>query len=246
MLFRSEKGVPRVEDFNRGDNEGVSRFDVTQKDGVRWSGAKAFLRPAMKRPNLTVITGALTHKLNLDGRTVTGVNYERGNTQYSAQARREVILSAGAIGSPQILQLSGIGPAALLQKHGIAVLHNLPVGENLQDHLQLRLAYQVKNALTLNTVLDSWWYKAKIALEYAFKRTGPMTMPPSQTGAFVKSDPSQRTANLEYHVQPISLNRFGEPPHQFPAFTASVCNLRDRKSTRLNSVTATSRMPSSA
>ncbi len=221
-----EKGVPRVDDFNRGDNEGVSRFDVTQKDGVRWSGAKAFLRPAMKRPNLTVITGALTHRLKLDGRTVTGVEFSRGNTLFTAEARREVILSAGAIGSPQILQLSGIGPADLLQKHGIPVVHNLPVGENLQDHLQLRLAYKIQGALTLNTVLDSWWYKAKIALEYAFKRTGPMTMPPSQTGAFVKSDPSQRTANLEYHVQPISLNRFGEPPHKFPAFTASVCNLR--------------------
>ena len=135
-------------------------------------------------------------------------------------------MSAGAIGSPQILQLSGIGPADLLKQHGIPLVHDLPVGENLQDHLQLRLAFKIQGAMTLNTMLDSWWYKAKIALEYALHRTGPMTMPPSQTGAFVKSDPSQRTANLEYHVQPISLDRFGEPPHKFPAFTASVCNLR--------------------
>ena len=221
-----ENGVPLVTDFNRGDNEGVSRFDVTQKDGVRWSAAKAFLRPAMTRPNLTVITGALTHRLRMEGRRVLGVEYERGGEMLFAEGRRETILSAGAIGSPQILQLSGIGPAPLLKKLGIPLVQDLPVGENLQDHLQLRLAYKIQGAMTLNTMLDSWWYKAKIALEYALHRTGPMTMPPSQTGAFVKSDPSQRTANLEYHVQPISLNRFGEPPHKFPAFTASVCNLR--------------------
>ena len=221
-----ENGIPRVDDFNRGDNEGISRFDVTQKDGVRWSATKAFLRPAMERPNLTVITGALTHKLRLEGRRVMGVEYSRGGAMHFAQARRETILSAGAIGSPQILQLSGIGPAPLLKKLGIPLVHDLPVGENLQDHLQLRLAYKIQGAMTLNTGLDSWWYKMKIALEYALHRTGPMTMPPSQTGAFVKSDPSQRTANLEYHVQPISLDRFGEPPHKFPAFTASVCNLR--------------------
>jgi len=221
-----ESGVPLTDDFNRGDNEGVSRFEVTQKDGMRWSGTKAFLRPAMERPNLTVITNALTHKLRLEGRTVKGVEYSRSGILHHADARRETILSAGAIGSPQILQLSGIGPAKLLQQHGIPPVHELPVGENLQDHLQLRLAFRIKNAMTLNTMLDSWWYKAKIALEYALRRTGPMTMPPSQTGAFVKSDPSQRTANLEYHVQPISLDRFGAPPHKFPAFTASVCNLR--------------------
>ncbi len=221
-----ENGIPRVDDFNRGDNEGVARFDVTQKDGMRWSGAKAFLRPAMERPNLTVITGALTHKLRLEGRRVLGVEYSHEGTMHFAAARREVILSAGAIGSPQILQLSGIGPAALLRQHGIPLVHDLPVGENLQDHLQLRLAFKIQGAMTLNTLLGSWWYKARIALEYALRRTGPMTMPPSQTGAFVKSDPSQRSANLEYHVQPISLDRFGEPPHKFPAFTASVCNLR--------------------
>jgi len=135
-------------------------------------------------------------------------------------------LSAGAIGSPQILQLSGIGPGALLQQHGIPVAHELPVGENLQDHLQLRMAFRIKNALTLNTLLDSWWSKAKMALEYALRRSGPMTMPPSQIGAFAKSDPAQASANIEYHVQPISLDRFGVPPHRFPAFTASVCNLR--------------------
>ena len=224
-----ENGVPLTDDFNRGDNEGVSRFEVTQKDGMRWSAAKGFLRPAMERPNLTVITGALVHKLRLAGKRVLGVEYSRDKRSREvsfAEARRETILSAGAIGSPQILQLSGIGPAALLQKHGIPLVHDLPVGENLQDHLQLRLAFKIQGAPTLNVMLDSWWGKIKIGLEYALHRTGPMTMPPSQTGAFVKSDPSQRTANLEYHLQPISLDRFGVPPHKFPAFTASVCNLR--------------------
>jgi len=221
-----EAGIPWTEDFNRGDNAGVSRFEVNQKGGVRWNASKAFLRPAMKRPNLTVVTGALVKRLRLEGRRVLGVEFFQGNEEVFAGARRETLLSAGAIGSPQILQLSGVGPGALLQRHGIPVAHDLPVGENLQDHLQLRLAFKVKNALTLNTLLASWWTKARIGLEYALFRSGPMTMPPSQLGAFVKSDPSQGTPNLEYHVQPISLDRFGAPPHPFPAFTASVCNLR--------------------
>jgi choline dehydrogenase len=221
-----EAGIPRTDDFNRGDNEGVSRFDVNQKGGVRWNASKAFLRPAMKRPNLTVVTGALVKKLRLDGRRALGVEFYQDGEEVYAAARRETILAAGAIGSPQILQLSGIGPGALLQRHGIPVAHDLPVGENLQDHLQLRMAFKVKNAVTLNTLLHSWWGKAKIGLEYLLFRTGPMTMPPSQLGAFVRSDPSQATPNLEYHIQPISLDRFGEPPHRFPAITTSVCNLR--------------------
>ena len=221
-----ESGIPRTDDFNRGDNEGVSRFEVNQKNGVRWSEAKAFLRPALKRSNLTVVTGALVKRLRLEGRRALGVEFELAGEALFAGARRETLLAAGAIGSPQILQLSGIGPGAVLQQHGIPVAHDLPVGENLQDHLQLRMAFRVKNALTLNAMLHSWWAKAKIGLEYALFRTGPMTMPPSQLGAFVKSDPAQATPNLEYHVQPISLDRFGEPPHKFPAFTASACNLR--------------------
>jgi choline dehydrogenase len=225
-----ESGIPATEDFNRGNNEGVSRFEVTQKSGVRWSAAKAFLRPALARPNLTVMTGVLVKKVRLEGRRALGVEFVRQDGKAGEElfggARRETILSAGAIGSPQILQLSGIGPGAVLRRHGIPVVHELPVGENLQDHLQLRMAFKVRNALTLNTMLHSWWEKAKIGLEYAMFRTGPMTMPPSQLGAFAKSDPSQATPNLEYHVQPLSLDRFGVPPHRFPAFTASVCNLR--------------------
>jgi choline dehydrogenase len=221
-----ESGIPWTEDFNRGDNGGVSRFEVNQKNGVRWNASKAFLRPAAARPNLKVVTGALVKRIRLEGRSARGVEYVQDGEECFAEARRDTIVASGAIGSPQILQLSGIGPGKLLQSHGIPVAHELPVGENLQDHLQLRMAFRVKNALTLNTMLHSWWAKARIALEYAWSRTGPMTMPPSQLGAFVKSDPSQATPNLEYHVQPISLERFGEPPHPFPAFTASVCNLR--------------------
>jgi choline dehydrogenase len=221
-----ESGIPWTEDFNRGNNEGVSRFEVNQRSGVRWNASKAFLRPAMKRPNLTVLTGALVKKLRLEGRRVMGVEFFQGGEAVYAAARRETILSAGAVGSPQILQLSGIGPGALLQRHGIPVVHELPVGENLQDHLQLRMAFKVKSTETLNTILSSWWGKAKIALEYALFRSGPMAMPPSQLGAFAKSNPLHATPNVEYHVQPLSLDKFGDPPHRFPAFTASACNLR--------------------
>jgi len=236
-----ETGIPATDDFNRGNNEGVSRFEVTQKSGVRWSAARAFLDPVRSRPNLTIVTDALVHRVTFDGKRATGVEFSRKGVVEHAVSSRETILSAGAIGSPQILQLSGVGPAALLQQHGIPVVADLPVGENLQDHLQLRLAFRVKNAVTLNTLLDSWWAKAKMALEYAFKRTGPLTMPPSQLGAFAKSDPAQATPNLEYHVQPITLDRFGEPPHKFPAFTASVCNIRP---TSRGSVRITSNDPS--
>jgi choline dehydrogenase len=199
---------------------------VNQRGGVRVSSAKAFLRPAMRRPNLTVVTGAQVKKLRLAGRRVLGVEFFQGNEEVYAAAKRETILAAGAIGSSQILQLSGIGPGALLQRHGIAVVHDLAVGENLQDHLQLRAAFKVKNVLTLNTMANSRWGKVKMALEYALHRTGPLTMAPSQLGAFLKSDPAQATPNLEFHVQPLSLEKFGDPLHPFPAFTASVCNLR--------------------
>ena len=233
-----EAGIARVEDFNQGDNAGVSRFEVNQRRGVRVNASKAFLRPAQGRSNLSVITGATVEKLRLEGRRVMGVEYLRGGAQCFAAATRETVLSAGAIGSPQILQLSGIGPGALLAQNGIPVVHDLPgVGANLQDHLQLRMAFKVRNVLTLNTMANSLWGKAKMALEYALYRTGPLTMAPSQLGAFLKSDPSRTAANLEYHVQPLSLDKFGDPLHPFPAFTASVCNLKptSRGSIRIRS-----------
>nr|WP_314091888.1 GMC family oxidoreductase N-terminal domain-containing protein [uncultured Shinella sp.] len=226
-----EAGIPRSDDFNSGDNEGVGYFEVNQRSGWRWNTSKAFLRPAKNRPNLTIWTQSHVERLVLetDGsgrKRCTGVVLQRQGQRAEVRARREVILSAGAIGSPQILQLSGIGPAGLLKRHGVEVAHDLPgVGENLQDHLQIRAVFKVGNAKTLNTIANSLFGKTMIGLEYALKRSGPMSMSPSQLGAFTRSDDSQAHANLEYHVQPLSLDAFGEPLHNVPAFTASVCNL---------------------
>jgi choline dehydrogenase len=220
-------GIPKVDDFNRGDNEGCGYFEVSQKRGVRWTTAKGFLRPAMGRPNLAVLTQAQGTRLRIDGRRCTGVEFLLANEPRHAAARAEVILATGAIGSPQLLQLSGVGPAAMLAEHGIEVRHDLPgVGENLQDHLQLRLVYKIKNTVTLNQRARTLLGRAGMAWEYALFRKGPLTAAPSQLGCFAKSDPNFGSANLEYHIQPLSLDKFGEALHPFPAFTASVCNLR--------------------
>jgi choline dehydrogenase len=239
-----QAGIPHSEDFNRGDNEGVGYFQVNQKKGWRWNTAKAFLRPiCYGRPNFEMWTTAQVTRLlterEADGSArCTGAMVWAENELVSVFAAREVILCAGSIGSPQLLQLSGIGPAALLRKHGIAVLRDLPgVGENLQDHLQIRAVFKVDGVQTLNTLASSWWGKAKIGLEYALKRSGPMSMAPSQLGAFTRSSSEMRYPNIEYHVQPLSLDAFGEPLHDFNAFTASVCNLNptSRGSVRIRS-----------
>jgi choline dehydrogenase len=225
-----QTGIPATNDFNRGDNSGVGYFDVNQKRGIRWNASKAFLRPALRRPNLTVITGAVTQRVVFDGRRCTGVEYRGNDTDYFAKARCEVILSSGAVNSPQLLELSGIGNGARLQSLGIDVVQDRRgVGENLQDHLQLRMAYKVDGVRTLNTASAHWWGKLMIGLQYALFQSGPMSMSPSQLGAFARSDPDDRSLtrpDLEYHVQPLSLDRFGEPLHRFNAFTASVCQLR--------------------
>jgi choline dehydrogenase len=225
-----EAGLPRSDDFNRGDNEGVGYFHVNQRGGIRWNATKAFLRPALRRPNLQVWTGAHIERVVFDGRRATGVEIapRGGGTRATAPLAPggEVVLAAGSIGTPQILQLSGIGAPALLAAHGIAVRRPLPgVGENLQDHLQIRAVYGVEGAKTLNTMAATLWGKALIGLHYAWSRSGPMSMAPSQLGAFTKSRPGLAHPNLEYHVQPLSLDAFGEPLHPFNAFTASVCNL---------------------
>ena len=226
-----ENGIPRTDDFNDGDNLGVGYFDVNQRSGWRWNTSKAFLRPAKSRPNLVIWTQAQVEKLTFgkdgDGRLLcTGAVVYRKGQRIEAQASKEVVLSAGAVNSPQILQLSGIGPAALLKQHGLDVVMDAPfVGENLQDHLQIRAVYKVKGTRTLNTLVNSLAGKARIGLEYMLKRSGPMSMSPSQLGAFSRSDPSRPHANLEYHVQPLSLEAFGEDLHDFPAMTVSVCNL---------------------
>ncbi len=241
----AQSGIPKTDDFNRGDNEGCGYFDVNQKRGIRWNTAKAFLKTAKRRGNLDIMTGSHVQRLTLaagpDGQRCNGVEFTGGGHAWQAQARRETILCAGAIGSPQILQLSGIGPAALLQKHGVPVAVDLPgVGENLQDHLQMRMAFKVSNAKTLNTMAGNWFGKMKIGMEYALFQSGPMSMAPSQLGAFTRSDASQASPNLEYHVQPLSLEKFGDPLHPFPAFTASVCNLRpsSRGHVRIGSASA--------
>ncbi len=222
-----QAGIPRIADFNGGDNEGSSYFQVNQKRGVRWNTARAFLKPALGRKNLSIVTQAMVERLLMSGPRVTGVQMRRNGIAMRVGAKREVILAAGSIGSPQIMQLSGLGPGALLQSHGLDVNCDIPgVGENLQDHLQLRIAYKVKGVKTLNETSQTLWHKARIALEYAVNQSGPMSMAPSQLGTFAKSDPDRETANLQYHIQPLSLNKFGEPLDPFPAFTASVCNLR--------------------
>jgi choline dehydrogenase len=222
-----QAGIPASADFNRGDNEGCGYFHVNQRRGVRWNASKAFLRGAEGRPNLTLFTDAQVERLRFDGRRSVGVEFRRGGQRLWARARVETVLAAGAIGSPQILQLSGVGDPAHLQSLGIAVHHALPgVGENLQDHLQLRMAFKVRGVTTLNERANSLFGKAAMALEYALRRTGPLTMAPSQLGGFTRSDASHARPNLQFHMQPLSLDRFGEPLHRFPAFTASVCNLR--------------------
>ena len=227
-----QAGIPASDDFNQGDNEGVGYFEVNQKNGWRWNTAKAFLRPiCMQRRNFTLWTRThvqgLTMATQADGSSrCTGATVVRDGRRMDVTARHEVVLSAGSIGSPHLLQLSGLGPAALLARHGVTPRHDLPgVGANLQDHLQIRAVFTLRNTRTLNTLASTWWGKARIGLEYSLHRTGPMSMAPSQLGAFTRSSPDQPHPNLEFHVQPLSLDAFGEPLHRFDAFTASVCNL---------------------
>ena len=222
-----EAGIPVTDDFNRGDNEGSSYFDVNQRSGIRWNTAKAFLRPARNRRNLTVLTKAQARRLIVEDGAVTGVEFQHDGVAKQALARRETVLSAGSIGSPHILELSGVGRGDVLQKAGIPVVTAVEgVGENLQDHLQLRLVYKVTGVPTLNEQASSLFGKAAIGLEYALRRSGPMSMAPSQLGIFTRSAPDKDTPDLQYHVQPVSLDKFGDPVHAFPAMTASVCNLR--------------------
>ena len=226
MAAAEAEGLPRTTDFNRGNNEGVGYFRVNQRKGWRLNTARAFLKAAPK-DHLKVETNAHTTRLLLEEGKAVGVEYRQNGVLRQARARAEVILSAGAVNSPQILQLSGLGPGALLQEHGIEVQRDMAgIGANLQDHLQLRCAWRLKDALTLNTMAATLFGKAKIGLEYMLRRGGPMSMAPSQLGAFSKSRPDLETPDLEYHVQPLSLEAFGQPLHDFPAITASVCNLR--------------------
>jgi choline dehydrogenase len=217
-----ESGIPKTDDFNTGDNEGISYFQVNQKNGRRW-------KPILNRPNLDLITGAEAERILFEGKRAKGVVFIKDSMRQTATAKREVILSAGAIATPKLLQLSGIGQGALLQSLGLPVVHELQgVGENLQDHLQIRPIYKVEGTKTLNTYYQSWFNRAMMGLEYIIKRTGPLTMAPSQLGAFTRSNAEFVNPNVQFHVQPLSLDKFGEPMHSFNAITVSVCNLRPK------------------
>jgi choline dehydrogenase-like flavoprotein len=226
-LAAEQAGIKRIPDFNTGDNEGSCAFHVNQKRGRRWSAASAFLKPVLKRPNLRLETGCLVEAVEFAGKRAAGVRWRQNGEMKSAKCRGEVILAAGSIGSAQLLLLSGVGPAEDLQPLGISCVLDKPgVGRNLQDHLQVRLIYKVTGAKTLNETYHSRFGRAGMMIEYALRRTGPLTMAPSQLGIFTRSDPSRERANIQFHVQPLSLDKFGDPLHTFPAFTASACNLQ--------------------
>jgi choline dehydrogenase len=222
-----QAGIRSIPDFNTGDNEGICAFHVNQRRGRRWSAARGFLKPVLHRQNLALATECLVEAVLCSGRRAVGVRWRQDGAVRRARCRREVILAAGAIGSPQLLKLSGIGPGRELERLGIPVVLDKPgVGENLQDHLQLRLIYKVNGIKTLNATYRSLFGRALMGLQYALLRRGPLTMAPSQLGLFTRSDPHRERANIQYHIQPLSLDKFGEPLHDFPAFTASVCNLQ--------------------
>jgi choline dehydrogenase len=240
----AETGIPNTTDFNTGNNEGCGYFEVNQKQGVRWSAADAFLHPIKSRANLTVVTKAHVNKIQFEGKKVTGVKFWRGYELFEASVSGEIILASGAIGSPQIMQTSGISSGALSQKLGINNIIDLPgVGENLQDHLQMRLVFKVKNTKTLNLRANSLLGKIGMGLEYFLFKRGPMTMAPSQLGGFAKSDENRETPNLQYHIQPLSTEKLGDPLHPFEAFTASVCNLRPESRGHVRIKTEDSRVP---
>jgi choline dehydrogenase-like flavoprotein len=223
----AQAGIPKCDDFNTGDNEGCGYFHVNQKMGRRWSAARGFLKPVMGRGNLRVETGCLVERIEFDGKRATGIRFRQSGESRIARCRGEVILSAGALGSVQVLLLSGVGPGAELAEHGIAPVLDKPgVGENLQDHLQLRLIHKVTGVTTLNETYKSPVNRVLMGLDYAFRRRGPLTMAPSQLGAFTRSSPRYERPNIQFHVQPLSLDKFGDPLHDFPAFTTSVANLR--------------------
>jgi choline dehydrogenase-like flavoprotein len=232
-------GIAPVDDFNAGDNAGSSYFQVNQRAGRRWSAARGFLKPALTRPNLRLATGVEVERVTFEGRCATGVVFRRGAERFAAQAQGEVILSAGAVGSPKILLLAGVGPAADLQDLGLPVVHDLPgVGANLQDHLQIRPVFKVSGVRTLNSDYANLVRRAGMGLEYAFFRRGPLTMAPSQLGMFAKSSEAYATPNLQFHFQPLSLDKWGDGLHPFAAFTASVCNLRPTSRGRIGLTSA--------
>jgi choline dehydrogenase-like flavoprotein len=238
----NEMGIPKIPDFNTGNNEGIGYFHVNQRRGRRWSSARGFLKPALARPNLRLETNVLVENLVIENGRAVGVRFHRNGETFEARAKGEVILTSGSIGSIQILHRSGIGPREWLEPLGIeTVLDRQGVGRNLQDHLQQRAIYKVEGIRTLNETYASLWRRSMMGVDYALRRRGPLTMAPSQLGIFTRSDPSRERANIQFHVQPLSLDKFGDPLHSFPAITISACNLRptSRGVVRLRSRDAT-------
>ena len=223
-----QMGVRPLDDFNTGDNEGTAYFHVNQKKGLRWSSARGFIKPIIdERDNLDLLSGVLVEKVIVENGRATGVQFRQGGESRIARCRGEVVLTAGSIGSTQILELSGIGHGDVLARHGIPVVKEKPgVGGNLQDHLQIRAIYKVQGIKTLNETYHNLFKRGLMGLEYLIRRTGPLTMAPSQLGIFTRSDPGQERANIQFHVQPLSLDKFGDPLHRFPAVTVAPCNLR--------------------
>ena len=223
----AQAGIKPIPDFNTGDNEGSCYFHVNQKFGRRWSAARGFLKPVLNRQNLRLETRCLVEKILFEGSRAAGVRWRQNGATHTARCRGEVILAAGSLGSVQLLMLSGVGPGAQLQNFSIPVVaERRGVGENLQDHLQLRMIYKVSGIKTLNETYHSLRGRVGMGVDYVVRRRGPLTMAPSQLGLFTRSDPGRERANLQFHVQPLSLDKFGDPLHTFPAFTASVCNLQ--------------------
>lgn len=237
-LAAEEVGIAPIADFNTGDNEGSAYFDVTQKRGTRFSAARAFLKPALSRSNLTLETNCLVDRVVVENSTAREVTWVQNGSRRTARAKREIILSGGSVGSVQVLLRSGIGPGEELQELGIPLVQDRPgVGKNLQDHLQLRMIYKVHGVRTLNETYWNLMQRAWMGVDYALRRRGPLTMAPSQLGIFTRSSDDVERADLEFHVQPLSLDKFGDPLHRFPAITTSVCNLRptSRGEIRINS-----------
>jgi choline dehydrogenase-like flavoprotein len=223
----AQAGIKPIPDFNTGDNEGSCYFHVNQKFGRRWSAARGFLKPVLHRQNLRLETRCVVEKILFEGTRAAGVHWRQNGATFSARCRGEVILAAGSLGSVQLMLLSGVGPGSHLQHFSIPVVADRRgVGENLQDHLQLRMIYKVSGVKTLNEIYHSMFGRVGMGIDYAIRRRGPLTMAPSQLGLFTRSDPGRERANLQFHVQPLSLDKFGDPLHTFPAFTTSVCNLQ--------------------
>lgn len=232
-------GIAPVDDFNCGDNAGSSYFQVNQRAGRRWSAARGFLKPALKRPNLRLETGVEVERVAFEGRRATGLVFRRGGERFQVRAAGETILATGAVGSPKLLQLSGLGEAEALRALDLPVVRDLPgVGQNLQDHLQIRPVFKVSGVRTLNTDYSNPFRRAGMALEYALFRKGPLTMAPSQLGMFARSSEAYATPNLQFHFQPLSLDKWGDGLHPFAAFTASVCNLRPTSRGRISLASA--------